>query len=236
MISGRKVLALISARGGSKGLPGKNIRPLAGKPLIVHSIEGALSLPAIDRVVVSTDSQEIAEIARQAGADVPFLRPAELARDDTPSLPVSQHAVAWLCDHEGWSCDILLELPPVAPLRTSDDIAGALAILLEPGVDSVVSLCPVEGAYHPYWMKRIEDGRVVPLMELPREYLRRQDLPPVYRRNGAVIAVWTDVLMKQNSYYGSEVRGYIMPEERSIDIDNQLDFAVAETILGRRPV
>lgn len=233
MISGKRVLALISARGGSKGLPGKNIRCLAGKPLIVYSIEAALQAENIDRVVVSTDSQEIADVARQSGAEVPFMRPSELARDDTPSLPVSQHAVAWLREHEGWSCDILAELPPVAPLRTIHDIEAALSMLTESGADSVISLCAVEGAYHPYWMKRIDNDRVIPLMNLPREYTRRQDLPPVYRRNGALIAVWTHVLMEKNSYYGDEIRGYLMPEARSIDIDNELDFAVAEVLMGQ---
>lgn len=233
MTAGGKVLGLISARGGSKGLPGKNIRMLAGRPLIVHTIEAALNAANVDRVVVSTDSHEIAAIARMAGAEVPFVRPAELARDDTPSLPVSQHAVAWLRDKEGWACDILAELPPVAPLRTSQDIDASLAMLIETGADSVISLCAVEGAYHPYWMKRIDNDRVIPLMDLPREYTRRQDLPPVYRRNGAIIAVWAKVLMEHGTYYGREIRGYMMPDERSIDIDNELDFAVAETLLDR---
>jgi CMP-N,N'-diacetyllegionaminic acid synthase len=228
-----KVLALISARGGSKGLPGKNIRDLAGKPLIVYSIEVALESANVDRVVVSTDSVEIADIAREAGADVPFLRPAELARDDTPSLPVSQHAVKWLAENEGWECDVVIELQPVAPIRLKEDIDGALQMLVDTGADTVVSLCRVDGAFHPYWMKTMRDGRLAPLMELYREYVRRQDLPPVYRRNGSILAVRKNVLMEQNTYYGEDMRGYLMPDERSIDIDTEVDFRIAELFMGR---
>lgn len=237
MIGDRKVLALISARGGSKGLPGKNIRELNGKPLIVYSIEAALESGTVDRVVVSTDSREIAAVAAASGAEVPFIRPEELARDNTPSLPVSRHAVAWLEENEGWKSDIFLELQPVAPLRTSSDVDACVGMLVETGADTVISLCRVDGVFHPCWMKTIgEDGRVNAFVESGREYTRRQDLPAVYRRNAAVIAVWTRVLMDQETYYGPDMRGYIMPESRSVDIDNAMDLRLAGMLLSENSV
>ena len=227
-------IGLIPARGGSKGVLRKNIRQLAGKPLIAWTIEVALACPSSDRVIVSTDDQEIAQIARQYGAEMPFIRPAELAQDDTPDLPVYQHALSWLAEHEGYHPDIVVWLRPTAPLRTVQDVEAAIQLLIETNADCVRSVCLAE--HHPYWMKRLDGDRLVPFVDGIDEgrYYRRQLLPPVYRLNGAVDVTWCRTLMEKGLLYTGDVRGYVMPAERSIDLDSELDFALAELLLQRR--
>ncbi len=231
---GRKILALIPARGGSKGIPGKNIRHLAGRPLICWTIDTALATSVLDRIIVTTDDREIAAIARQAGADVPFLRPAELARDETTDMPVYHHALQWLADEERYLPDIVVWLRPTAPLRIPVDIEQAVARLLTTGADWIRSICPVE--HHPYWMYRLEDDRLQPFqpgLDTAR-FPRRQTLPPVYRLNGAVEVTWCRTILKKQLLYSGDVRGYIMPPERSIDIDTMIDFLTAEALLAGR--
>ena len=231
-VSTSRSLAIIPARGGSKGLPGKNILPLQGKPLIAHTIEGARAAHCIHRVVVSTESTEIAQIARQYGAEVPFLRPAELARDETPTLPVLQHVLRELAASEGREPDIVVILQPTSPLRRSEDIDRAVNMLEETGADSVVSLCVAE--HHPAWMRRIESGRVLPFLENAREYTRRQDLPPVYRFNGAIYVSRTRVLLQENVILGRDTRALVMDAESSVDIDTPLDLKIAALIMQER--
>ena len=155
-----RVLAVITARGGSKGLPQKNIRPLAGKPLIAYTIDTASQARLLDRTVVSTDDQQIAEIARQHGAETPFLRPPQLATDDISVYPALAHAVQWLEEHEDYHPDYVMLLQPTSPLRTVEDIDNSIMIALEKDADGVVSLC--EAKHHPYWMKRVTvDGQIV---------------------------------------------------------------------------
>ena len=183
MVSQKQIcmLAIITARGGSKGLPQKNIRPLAGKPLIAYTIEAALQARLLDRTVVSTDDHQIAEIARQFGAEIPFLRPPELARDETIVYPVLTHALRWLDEHEGYRPDYVMLLQPTSPLRTAEDIDNSITIALEKNAEGVVSLC--ETKHHPYWTKQIAgDGQIVDFIPRnnPHSYLRRQDLPPAY--------------------------------------------------------
>jgi len=215
-------LGLIPARGGSKSVPRKNVRELAGKPLIAWTVEAALA-SALDRVVVSTDDEEIAEVARAAGAEVPFLRPVELARDDTTDLPVYRHALAAL----GSEPVAVAWLRPTAPLRAVADIDAAVELLLETGADAVRSVCRAE--HSPYWMGRLDDGRFVPLLDAIPD--RRQLLPDVYRLNGAVdVARCSSV---RDVLFGGDVRAYVMPLERSADIDSELDLAVAELLLAR---
>ena len=218
-----RVLGLIPARGGSKSVPHKNVRELAGKPVLAWTVEAALASAVLDRVVVSTDDEEIAEVALACGAEVPFLRPAELAGDETPDLPVYRHALAEL----GEAFDAVAWLRPTAPLRTGPDVQAAVRLLADTGADSVRSVCEAE--HSPYWMGRLEDGRLVSLLgEVPA---RRQLLPPVYRLNGSVdvarCASVGDVL------FGGDVRAYVMPPERSVELDGELDFLLAEVLLRR---
>ena len=229
-----KVLAVIPARGGSKGIPRKNVRTLAGKPLIAWTIETALSCPRLDRVVVSTDDQKIAEVARRDGAEVPFLRPAELAGDDTLDLPVCQHALVWLAEHEGYLPEIVVWLRPTSPLRTVQDIDAAVQLLIETRADCVRSICPAE--HHPYWMKRLEGDRLLPFVEGVdgSKYYRRQELPPAYRLNGAVDVTWCKRILEDGKLFDGDMRGYVMPVECSVDLDSELDFALAELLLQRR--
>jgi CMP-N,N'-diacetyllegionaminic acid synthase len=227
-------LAIIPARGGSKKVPRKNIRSLAGQPLIGWTIQAALACTGLQRVIVSTDDPEIAEIAHSYGAQVPFMRPVELAQDDTPDLPVYQHALAWLASQEGYRPELVAWLRPTSPLRTAQDIQNAIQLLAESRADCVRSVCLAE--HHPYWMKRLEGEHLRPFLDGAdeRTYYRRQLLPPVYRLNGAVDVVRCANLGERDSLFGGDMRGYIMPPERSIDIDSELDFAVAELLLQRR--
>ncbi len=230
-----EVLGLIPARGGSKGIPGKNIRSLAGQPVIAWTIETALACPALDRVIVSTDDEKIAEISGQHGAEVPFLRPAELARDNTPDLPVYRHALTWLAERENYYPDIVVWLRPTAPLRAASDIMAVVDLLGDTGADYVRSVCPAE--HHPYWMKKLEGDRLIPFLPEMDEktYYQRQLLPPVYRINGGVDAIWRRTVMETGLPFGGDIRGYVMPPERSVDLDSELDFILVEQLLRRQP-
>lgn len=232
--SPQEVLAIIPARGGSKGVPGKNIRSLGGKPLIAWTIEAALGSSAPKRVVVSTDDEAIAQIARKHGAEVPFLRPSEIAQDDTPDLPVCRHALTWLMQHEHYRPDLVAWLRPTAPLRTAADVDGAIELLQKTDADCVRSVCLTE--HHPYWMKRLDEGRLVPFMEGLDEnkYYRRQLLPPAYRYNGAVDVVRCLSIPTGNVLFGGVMLGYVMPSDRSIDLDTEIDFALADLLIQRR--
>ena len=224
-----KVLAIIPARGGSKGIKRKNLVPLSGKPLIVYSIEAALLSQRLTRIIVSTDSEEIAEISRIHGADVPFLRPAALAEDDTPTLPVIQHAIGIV----GGSYDAVMILQPTSPLRSSADIDGAIDLLAKNAeADSVISVVKV-GDNHPARMKLIRDGWLIdPSFAEEIEGQRRQDLPEFYLRNGAIYLSRMDVIMRQNSFKGTKCMAYVMPEIRSVNIDSDMDLILARAIVA----
>lgn len=227
-----RIVGIIPARSGSKGIPDKNIRNLAGKPLIAHTIESAINSKLISRLIVSTDAENIAEISRKYGAEAPFLRPIELAQDDIPTLPVLQHAIRFLEKKQGYKPDIIVSLQPTSPLRKTQHIDKAIKKLIETDADSIVSLCEVE--HSPYWMKRINGDRVFDFVEGSEKYARRQDLPKVYRVNGAVYVTRYNVLMNQNRILGNDTRAIIMDKEDSIDIDDELDFKLAELILAQR--
>ncbi len=228
-----KVLAVIPARGGSKGIPRKNIHLLAGKPLITYTIEAALQSQYRLRVVVSTEDEKIAEVAQAAGAEVPFLRPAELARDDTPTFPVIQHALQWLEQHDDYQPELVVLLQPTSPLRGSEHIDQALELILSSEADSVVSLCEAE--HSPYWMKKVDaEGRVSPFIVTEGEYTQRQALPKVYRLNGAIFVTRPEVIMRENRLLGDDTRAYIMDQGDSIDIDTELDFKLAELLIKQR--
>jgi CMP-N,N'-diacetyllegionaminic acid synthase len=203
---------------------------LAGKPLIAHTIQAALDAKLIDRVIVSTDSQEIADVARSFGAEVPFLRQPELAQDDTPGIEPILHAVRWLDDNDDYHPDYVMVLQPTSPLRTGKDIDAAVRLARKQQADSVVSVCPVHE--HPYWMKRItDDGRLVDFLSSGCTYTTRQDLPPVYALNGAIYLVRREVLLEHKAFYTDHSYAYIMPPERSLDIDTPWDLYLAGLIL-----
>ena len=234
-----KVLGIITARGGSKGIPGKNLKLLGGKPLLHYSIEAANDTP-LDRLILSTEDQKIAEVARSLGCEVPFMRPAELARDETPHLPVIQHAVRWLLEHQNYKADVVLILQPTSPLRSSADIAAALRMLELSGADSVVSVNEVSAHAHPMRMLRVDDqGNAVLFatgQPVRKRINRRQDLPKAFLMNGAVYACRHEVLFAaEPSLYGDRVVAYPMPPERSISIDDLEDWAAAERAIAKRP-
>ena len=225
-----KVLGVIPARGGSKGLPRKNILHLAGKPLIAYTIEVALRSALLDRVMVSTDDDEIAKVAREYGAEVPFSRPPNLAQDDSLVFPVLIHAVNWLCERQGFNPEYVMLLQPTSPLREVDDIDSAANIAIKTEADSVVSVGAVH--QHPYWMKRVvEDGRLTSYLSSDQFPYRRQELPSIYALNGAIYLVSTKVLLKQQTFYTDRTYAYIMPPERSLDVDSKWDLYLAELIL-----
>ena len=225
----RQILALIPARGGSKGVPRKNIRLVAGKPLIAWTIEAAKACSQLSRVIVSTDDKEIARVGRDSGAEVPFLRPAEFAQDATPDLPVFRHALEWLAEHDGFRPDLVVWLRPTAPLRTSQDIGEAVRILCDSSADCVRSVCAVE--HHPYWMYRLEHGQLVPVIDNVSVPAFRQQLPAVYRLNGVVDAVRAERVPESGALFQGRMRGYVMPTERSLDIDTEADLRIAELVL-----
>jgi CMP-N,N'-diacetyllegionaminic acid synthase len=227
------IMAIIPARGGSKSIPRKNIKLLAGKPLIVYTIETALECRILDRVIVSTDDKEIATISKKHGAEVPFIRPRELALDSTPMLPVLQHAVSYMERNEKCHIDIVILLQPTAPFREVSDIENCIEKLKNEKADSVVTVCEAE--HNPYFvMMKFQNDNLVPFLKTEKPMTRRQDAPKIYRLNGAVYAIRRDVLMDENKIFTNNTKAIIMPQERSIDLDRQLDFEFAEFLMKTR--
>jgi len=232
-----KIIALIPARAGSKSIPLKNIKLFCGKPLIVHSIEAALACPLINRTIVSTDSKEIAEIAKNAGAEVPFLRPEKFAQDDTPDLPVFIHCLEWLKEHEGFEPDILVHLRPTSPLRTVSMIEKAIQLLIdEPEADAIRAVC--EPSQNPFKMWEImEDGFISPLAKtnIEEQYNQpRQRLPIVYWQNGYIDVTRRKTIVEKNSMTGDKIKPLIVDNSDIIDIDNELTFEFAEVMYRRK--
>ena len=236
----RNILGLIPARGGSKSIPRKNIIPLAGRPLLAYTCEAALGSRLLTRVVLSTDDQEIAEVGRQCGVQVPFQRPAELAQDETPSVEVANHAVRWLWDHQRWEAEIVVLLQPTSPLRQSCHIDEALERMQEVGADTVVSVTEVPHRFSPYAIMRLQDGWLHDFWQEPLPFDRfcRQNLPLLYARNGpAILASRTAVILESQSFYGKQVIPYVMREEDSVDIDTFFDLRIAECLItGQKAV
>lgn len=229
MFRNHQILAVITARGGSKGLPRKNIKNLCGKPLIGWTIAEAMKSKYIDRCIVSTEDQEIAEVAAKLGGDVPFLRPAELAMDDTPSVDVVLQVLDELPEYE-----YVVLLQPTSPLRLVEDIDGAIELCLKQKAGSCVSV--TESAHSPYWMYTLDGkGTMRPLLEIRvRESYQRQKLPTTYQLNGAVYVARTDFLLQRHSFISEKTIGYIMPPERSWDIDSLLDFEFVEVLMQKQ--
>jgi CMP-N,N'-diacetyllegionaminic acid synthase len=217
VIQGETVLALITARGGSKGLPGKNVRPVRGRPLIDFTIAAAKAATCVDRVVLSTDDDEIARVAESCGCEVPFRRPVSLASDESKSMDVVLHALDQLPRF-----DIVVLLQPTSPARVAADIDATVQQLVNAQAPACVTVCAAEES--PYWMYRLgEQARLTPLLDTPAA-TRRQDLPTVFVLNGAVYAARTDVLRRTGSFLGSDTVAHVMPRQRSIDIDTLEDF------------
>lgn len=225
------VLAVIPARGGSKGLRNKNIRDLCGYPLIKYSIDCAKKSMLITDFVVSTDSINISEISKSLGAHVPFIRPNELSSDNALSLPVMQHATKYMETSLDKIYDAILMLQPTTPLRLSIDVDTAITLMLKGNYDSVISVVDVDG-YHPYRMKKIQNNLLVNFVDQGFEDMRpRQELPKLYIRNGAVYLTKRNILMEQNSFVGEKCAPLVMDKERSINIDTIADFKLAEFYL-----
>lgn len=232
-----RVLAVVPARGGSKGLPGKNIRPLRGIPLIAHTLLMARMCQSIDRVVVTTDSDEIADVAKRFGGDVPFLRPAALAQDDTAIWPVLQHALATVEHAEAREYDYLALLDPTSPGRTPEDLEGALQ-RLRTAVDADGIVGVSQPPFNPMWTCVVEqDGWMKDLVAAAGTYTRRQDVPTVYRIN-ATLYIWRTPFVRRAPSWRVGARNlmYEVPEQRAVHIDSLDDFEHAEALLARGAV
>ena len=226
------ILGVVPARGGSKGVPGKNIRPVLGKPLIAYSIECGLRCPSIDRLIVSTDSPEIAEIAQHLGSEVPFMRPSELAGDLVPMLPVLQHSLQAAEKHYGKIVEALVLLDPTGPLRTVDDVEGCLKLFRRSHCDAVISGNTAHRS--PYFnMVAQRDGYIHLVIPTAESIGRRQDSPPVYDLNTVVWVYSRKALMDEAARIPRRSLLYLVPAERSIDIDTELDFKILEFLMSQ---
>ncbi|WP_337996582.1 acylneuraminate cytidylyltransferase family protein [Oleispirillum naphthae] len=225
-----RVVAFIFARGGSKGLPGKNLCPLAGKPLLAHAVDVAKAVPGIARVVVSTDDPAIAEAARAAGAEVPFLRPAELASDTAPEWLAWQHAIRALRE-TGDPVDVFLSLPATSPLRRPVDVACCLDTLADGDADMVITVREAER--NPYFnmVRKEKDGSV--RLAVEGVYHRRQDAPPIFDITTVAYAARADFILSANRIFDGRVRAVVIPRGRALDIDDALDLAIGEALYGR---
>ncbi|HKQ63908.1 MAG TPA: acylneuraminate cytidylyltransferase family protein [Methylomirabilota bacterium] len=229
-MSSARVLGLVVARGGSVGLPRKNVLPLCGKPLIVYTIEAALGARTLERTILSSDDAEIIAVARAAGCAAPFVRPAELAGDRSSTVDVALHALDWLESHEGWRADVVVMLPATAPLRRAEHIDGAVTALLEDtSSDAVVGV--TEADYPPYWMLSIDEGRLKWIFPEGGLVDHRQDLPPAYRPNGSIYAIKAATLRAERTFYPRERAPFVMPRESSVNIDALVDFRLAEALM-----
>ena len=235
-MAGVYAFGVIPARGGSKGLPGKNLRKLGQLSLIGHAIASAREACRLTRFVVSTDSPEMAEEARRHGAEVPFLRPAELASDQAGMVRVLQHAVRWLEGAAGVRPDLVVTLQPTSPFRVGDDIDRTIEKVIETGADSAQTLC--EASYHPFFMKTLDGDRTVALFADGHKFVRRQDAPSVYQPSGAAYVTRYAALMEDGRVLGADNRGVVTGFEASVNIDTEWDFLLAELILreGRAPI
>lgn len=232
-----EVLALIPARGGSKGIPRKNIRLLGGRPLLAWSVDAARAARHITRVVVSTDDDEIAAAARDAGAEVPFRRPAEYATDTAPSIAPVHHALQWFVAHENWRPDAVALLPPTSPLRRAEEIDAAVELLQSAGTASVIAV--VTARHHPFYVfERKADGRLSYFMDVAVRPQRRQDMSPAFAASQSILLSRTNYLERcgPTAWAADEtsVAGLEVGEETAFDIDTPRDFALGEAMLQQR--
>ena len=230
MYKKKTILTLIPARAGSKGLPGKNIKPLSGKPLIAWTIKCAAKNKYIDRIIVSTDSKDIAAISKKYGADVPFIRPEYLARDKSKMIDVISHALNYL-NNNGDRYDLIFLLQPTSPLRIPRDIDESIQLLFTKKAKAIVSVSPVNH----YWSNTLpENGCMKDFFKPELLNKNRQELPVLYETNGAIYLTYCHYLKKNNSFFSDKTYAYKIPVERSIDIDSEFDFKIAEFLLQNR--
>jgi CMP-N-acetylneuraminic acid synthetase len=226
--SERRVLGLVPARGGSKGIPRKNLRSLAGQPLLAYTAQAAKQSKALARILLSTDDSEIADLGKSLGLDVPYLRPPELALDGTPMIDVVLHAIRWVQAHGEHYAAICL-LQPTSPLRSAQTIDRCVSLLWEKNVDSVISVRPVPAEYNPHWVY-FETGQG--LLELSMgdgvPIPSRQQLPPAYHRDGSIFVAKTEIVLAQESLYGARVLGFVSPEEEAFDLDTEEQWSTLE--------
>lgn len=232
MYKDKKIIGVIPARGGSKGIPGKNIKPCAGKPLIGYTIEAAQQSELLDGCIVTTDDQDIARVAREFGADVPFMRPAELATDTARGIDVMMHAYTWACDHRG-NYDYCMLLQPTSPMRTAHDIDEAIRMAVDHDADSVMSMYELIDMSLPK-MKVIREHRIYPLLQDEGTTTQQRNAAePIYKRNCAIYLTKGNILMNGN-LFGEAQYAYVMPNERSVDINEPFDFELAELLLNKQ--
>jgi len=227
----KNILGLIPARSGSKGLPRKNIKPLLGKPLIAWTIEQSLASKYLDRVVVSTDDKEVAEISKKYGAEVPFMRPKELAEDNAKGIDVVLHTIDWLEENDQRKqYDLLMLLQPTSPLRKSEDIDKVIELLFLKEAKEIVSVCEVD--HHPLWANTLpENGCMKNFIKQEIMNKNRQELPVFYRLNGAIYLSYCNYIKERKSFFGKDTFAYIMPKSRSVDIDDEIDFKLVEILI-----
>lgn len=237
MINGKNIIAVIPARAGSKGLPGKNIRELCGKPLIAWSIEAGLGSKYIDEVMVTTDSEEIARIAKALGASVPFIRPAELANDKSSSFDVIKHALNYYASERRKTFEYVVLLEPTSPLRDKDDIDMAIEQLLStPEASAVVGICKTESQHPAFLVRKDENNYLVGYENKDMKVLRRQEISDVYFFEGSVYVSNTNALLTHQSFYHDRTLGYEVPKWKSLEIDDIDDFVMVEAIMKYRRV
>lgn len=225
-----ELVALITARGGSKSIPEKNIKLLAGKPLIAWTIQAALESSVFNRVIVSTNDDKITQSSLEYGAEVPFVRPGELALDNSPHIDVVSHAIEWLNNNRNYYPEWIMLLQPTSPLRTTEDITNAIDLSIKYNADSIISVSipPV----HPYLIKQIkQDGKLSDFIEKPKGYLPRQLHPEVHFVNGAIYLTKSEIIMNEKTFYPEKTFPYRMPVDRSLDIDTPWDFYLANLIM-----
>jgi CMP-N-acetylneuraminic acid synthetase len=231
-----KVLGVIPARGGSKSIPRKNLADVSGRPLLSFIIEAALGAEELDRVVVSTEDEEIAEVAKEWGAEVPFVRPLDLAADEIGLVPVVRHALEEM-DRIGFVADLVVSLQPTSPFLESQDIDLAVEKLDETGADSVASVLPIDHE-HPFWAKRLEGDRVLPVNEYTNEsFLQRQDLPPAYIFDGAIFVRRRRLLEEWSGRdfgMGNDVRAVVLDAWKSLHIDDPVHLEVVRAVMRQR--
>lgn len=228
MIGGKKILGIIPARGGSKAVPGKNLKDLGGKPLIAWTIEQAQRSLCLDRIILSSDNAAIIVAARQWGCEVPFVRPRELAGDESPSIYLIIHAIQSLRE----AFDYIVLLQPTSPLRSSGDIDACLSLCVSKKAPFCVSVS--RASQHPRWMHSIDEkGRLAPFLTGGASVHQRQQLSPLFVENGAIYAARTECLLQNRGFFNEETLAYVMPPERSVDIDDEFDFLYCAFLLKR---
>ncbi len=229
------IVGAIFARGGSKGIPGKNIRKLCGKPLLTYAIETAKACPSINRVIVSTDDEEIAHVARMSGAEVPFMRPKELAQDNTPERLAWRHALAELTKEENSpKIDCLVSLPTTSPLRAVEDVENCIKKLIETDADAVITI--QETDRNPYFNMVVLDDEGVAHLAVKNNLgiTRRQDAPHIFDMTTVAYALRPEFILKSDSMFDGKVVAVKVPRERAVDIDDELDFRLAEILMEKK--